>query len=82
MAETNTKADQELLKRLGAALREQREYLGLSVREIPGVNKSFISRAERGIWPPAMMKLIAMAKALHVTPVWVAAVTMDRKRGA
>lgn len=55
----------------GSAMRAERERIGLSQEELAlraGVDRTFVSRAERGERQPALTTVFLLAKALGLRP--------------
>ncbi|HNE27066.1 MAG TPA: helix-turn-helix transcriptional regulator [Pseudomonadales bacterium] len=60
---------QIVAKAFGLALRQSRENVGLSQEELAhlaNVDRTFVSRAERGVCQPALATIIMLAQALQV----------------
>ncbi|HNL91882.1 MAG TPA: helix-turn-helix transcriptional regulator [Pseudomonadales bacterium] len=60
---------QIVAKAFGLALRQSRESVGLSQEELAhlaNVDRTFVSRAERGVCQPALATIIMLAQALQV----------------
>jgi transcriptional regulator with XRE-family HTH domain len=61
---------EELLLRLGSAIRQRRRDLGLTLVDVAGragLSHPFLSQVERGLARPSMRSLTALAAALHTT---------------
>ena len=62
--------DREIVaKAFGAALRRARENAGLSQEELAhlaGVDRTFVSRAERGVCQPALATILLLSRALEI----------------
>jgi transcriptional regulator with XRE-family HTH domain len=65
------RADRETVaKAFGQALRQSRESAGLSQEELAhlaNVDRTFVSRAERGVCQPALATVLLLAGALKVS---------------
>jgi len=69
---------QIVAKAFGQALRLSRESVGLPQEELAhraNVDRTFVSRAERGICQPALAIILMLAKALEVPAVELVATT-------
>lgn len=65
-------------KAFGQALRQSREVVGLSQEELAhlaNVDRTFVSRAERGVCQPALATIIMLAKALRIPAAVLVATT-------
>jgi transcriptional regulator with XRE-family HTH domain len=73
------RADREIVaKAFGQALRQARETAGLSQEELAdsaNVDRTFVSRAERGVCQPALATVILLAGALKVSAASLVAKT-------
>jgi transcriptional regulator with XRE-family HTH domain len=71
------RADREIVaKAFGKALRQCREQAGVSQEELAHlahVDRTFVSRAERGVCQPALATVLSLAKALNVSAVTLVA---------
>lgn len=69
---------QIVAKAFGQALRQSRESVGLSQEELAhlaNVDRTFVSRAERGVCQPALATIIMLAKALKIPATTLVATT-------
>lgn len=67
-----------MAKAFGQALRQSRESVGLSQEELAhlaNVDRTFVSRAERGVCQPALATIMMLAKALRVPAAALVATT-------
>ena len=58
-----------MAKAFGLALRQAREGAGLSQEELAhlaGVDRTFVSRAERGVCQPALATILLLSQALGI----------------
>ncbi|MFT4255966.1 MAG: helix-turn-helix transcriptional regulator [Pseudoxanthomonas sp.] len=71
--------DREIVaKAFGQALRRSREAAGLSQEELAhlaSVDRTFVSRAERGVCQPALATVLLLAKAMKVSAASLVAST-------
>jgi transcriptional regulator with XRE-family HTH domain len=61
----------ELARAFGAAVREQRERLGLSQEEFgfqAGLDRTYVSGVERGVRNPTLRIVLRVCRALDVRP--------------
>lgn len=70
------RADREIVARaFGKALRQSREQAGVSQEELAHVDRTFVSRAERGVCQPALATVLLLAQALNVSAASLVATT-------
>lgn len=73
------RTDRQIVARaFGQALRQSRERAGLSQEELAhlaGVDRTFVSRAERGVCQPALATILLLAGALKVSATALVAAT-------
>lgn len=77
----HSRSETVLIKSLGLAIRVRRERQGLSQEQLAekaGIDRSFVSRIERGLANPSFLLLVRISRALRIGVVDLVQATEER----